>query len=434
MIWLFIISDIFSLCLGLLLSYSLRDKGFFRLFLDSVQPLEVYLFALPFAALLLIFIFFIKGLYEIRKPLTTFSEIYLMISSITYWVLLIMAGSYLSKFDYSRIIVLLTYLFSLIFIILGRLLIRLILSRMFKKGYGRINVLIIGAGKPAKEIAQRLNKYKTRGLHLIGFVSDDKLVKNDLVLGSLKNLNQIIKKYLIQEIFIADPSLSYKDILNLIACCPYKDTKFKVTSNIFDLITGKVDIANLEGIPSLDLSRVQSSIWIRIYKMILDFLLALIGLILTSPFWLLIILLIKLETKGPAIFTQLRIGFKGRPFKIYKFRTMESGKVTKIGEFLRKTSLDELPQLINILAGEMSIVGPRPEIPSIVKRYELWQRRRLEVKPGLTGLWQILGRKDLPLIKNIEYDFYYINNRSLILDLIIILKTIPLIISGKGAY
>lgn len=185
----------------------------------------------------------------------------------------------------------------------------------------------------------------------------------------------------------------------------------------------------------------------EIFKRLLDIVFAFLMFVVTLPFWPIIILLIKFESGGNEIFKQKRVGQQGRPIYIYKFKTMkglpnskpaprspDDDRVTKIGRILRKYSLDELPQVINVLKGEMSLVGPRPEMPFIVKKYNKWQKVRLLAKPGLTGLWQVLGRKDLPLEENLEYDFYYLNNQSLFLDLAIILKTVPMVIRGYGAY
>lgn len=183
-------------------------------------------------------------------------------------------------------------------------------------------------------------------------------------------------------------------------------------------------------------------------KRVLDIVFALTGLVIFLPFWLLIGLLIRLDSPGKAVFTHTRIGKNGKPFTLVKFRTMYKGvkdeelapqnpedkRITRIGRFLRRTSLDEMPQLLNVLKGDMSLVGPRPEMPFIVEHYTPLERKRLLVKPGLTGLWQIMGRKDLPLHHNVEFDFYYITRRSLWMDFVIILKTFAVVISGKGAY
>ena len=445
LVFALVISDVFSAVLAFLLAYSLRNKGIFRVFLDLVQPLSVYLQAIPIAILILLIIFSFSRLYEPKQRKTRISETYNVFKAVTLWLLLIMGGSYLYKFDYSRIIVILTYFFAAVFIIVGRLIVRNLQTGFVKNGFGRVNILIVGAGSAGRQIAKRLDYYKDVGFNVVGFLDD----RNDKgkVLGNLSKLNMVVKKYNVQEVYIADPTLSHETILTLVAKS-LLGTKFKIVSNIFDLITGSVDITNLERIPSLDVGKIHFPWWKRIYKRTFDILFSAVSLVLTFPFWLVIMTTIKLDSKGPTILTQARIGENGRPFNMYKFRTMRHGtslyneapeskndeRVTRIGKVLRRFSLDELPQFINILKGEMSVVGPRPEMPFVVKKYTHWERKRLEIKPGLTGLWQILGRKDLPLSENLEYDFYYINNQSFILDIVIILKTIPIIIQGRGAY
>jgi len=431
-------SDAFSGVLAFFVAYFLRNKGIVRLFLDVVQPIAIYLQALPVAIVILLVVFALVGLYEPKKRKTHISEMSTLFQAITVWILFIMAGSYLYKFDYSRIIVMLFYIFTVIFIILGRILVRNLQTWLSPYGFGKVNILIVGAGKLAHEIAHRVESYKSIGFNFVGFVE----------IGALMNLPKILKKHQIDEVYIADPSLSHEKILTLVASCFDTKAKFKIISNIFDLITGTVDIANLESIPSLDLKKVYFPWWKSAYKRLFDILFSVLALIFASPFMAAIILAIRLDSSGKTILSQIRVGNNGKLFKIYKFRTMRNDsplyknaprgrndkRVTKIGKFLRRSSLDELPQLINVLKGEMSIVGPRPEMPFIVKKYNQWEKRRLVVKPGITGLWQILGRKDLPLNENLEYDFYYINNQSFILDLVIILKTVPVIIKGRGAY
>lgn len=445
LVFTLLICDVLAVILGFFTAYFLRDRGIFRIFLDQIQPLDVYLKALPIAVLLLLVLFAISGLYESKKRITRISELYYSLQTITLWILLIMAASYLYKYNYSRIIVIQLYFFAGIFILLGRLFVRSLHFKFLSNGFGTINIAILGTGKKAFDLSIRIKRYKEVGYNLIGFVGDKKSKLKTI--GGFNSLNKIVKKYKIDEIYIADPSLSQEKILNIVASCDEK-IKFKITSNIFDLITGGVDIANLENIPSLDLNKASFFWWKRAYKRFFDFMLGLACLILTFPFWLTAVILIRLNSKGFPIFTQERLGLNGKPFKIYKFRTMFretfpykrsprsklDERITEVGRFLRQTSMDELPQLINILKGEMSLVGPRPEMAFIAKKYNLWEKRRLSVKPGLTGLWQILGRKDLPLSENLEYDFYYINNHSFMLDIVILLKTIPIVILGKGAY
>jgi lipopolysaccharide/colanic/teichoic acid biosynthesis glycosyltransferase len=186
----------------------------------------------------------------------------------------------------------------------------------------------------------------------------------------------------------------------------------------------------------------------RFIKRIVDIVISLVALIAFAPLWLLIILLIRMNSKGPAIFSHNRVGKNGKIFRLYKFRTMQQGvgaeefapttlddpRITGVGRFLRRISLDEVPQFWNVMKGEMSFIGPRPEMQFLVAKYDSMQKKRLLVKPGMTGLWQILGRKDIPLHENAEYDYYYILHQSLFLDLQILLKTFSVVVSGKGAY
>ena len=222
----------------------------------------------------------------------------------------------------------------------------------------------------------------------------------------------------------------------------------KISSDIKELVrVSKISSQSLSLLEGLPL-RKNTSRFYDLSKRVLDFVLAGLALLVLWPLFVALTVWIRSDTPGGAIISQERMGRGGRKFLLYKFRTMHENtplyapaprsdldiRVTKAGRMLRKYSLDELPQLWNVLKGDMSIVGPRPEMPFIAEKYESWQRARLEVKPGITGLWQIFGRKDLPLEENLEYDFYYLYHRSFFLDLAIILKTIPHLLFPKGAY
>jgi lipopolysaccharide/colanic/teichoic acid biosynthesis glycosyltransferase len=230
--------------------------------------------------------------------------------------------------------------------------------------------------------------------------------------------------------------------------CEGLDVDFHIVSDLFGVLAHETRIELLEDFPIFDLNSGQADRSYQVAKRVFDLALTLpfsLFFFLTYPF---ISLAIRLESRGPVIFRQERVGQGGQVFILYKYRTMfidtpiyaeaprqvGDSRVTRVGRFLRKTSLDEVPNLLNVLTGDMSLVGPRPEMPFIVEKYQEWQRKRLEVKPGLTGLWQILGRKDLPLHENLEYDFYYIKNRSLLLDFTILLRTIPALLFTRGAY
>lgn len=440
-VFLLVLSDLLWGGVAFWLAYTLRND----VLGPEIQPFAEYLKAMPVVALILVVTFYTFGLYERSRRITRLAEMYNLFRAITFVWLLIMAASFLYKYDYSRILVVMFYGLGLVTIMFGRALLRSIFQWLHKKGVGVTRVLIIGAGKPGKQVAEKLKKYDEFGYRIVGFVDDN--AKGEL-LGKTKDLLQLIKKYRIQEVFVVDPSISHESILEMIHACDKTHVKFKIISGLFEIVTGDIDLNEIEGLPSLDLRKNKAGTIYRFTKRIMDFLASLIGLVLFLPIWILIGLIIRLESKGPVIFKQERIGKSGKPFILYKFRTMQENtdphayapkdktdtRITRFGGFLRRTSFDEIPQFWNVIKGEMSLVGPRPEMPFIVKEYSEWQKRRLDAKPGITGLWQILGRKDLPLQENIEYDFYYIKNQSLLLDLVILIKTITAVVRSKGAY
>jgi exopolysaccharide biosynthesis polyprenyl glycosylphosphotransferase len=442
---LLILSDLVWGMLAFLAAYFVRNN----LLGTEIQPLPEYLAAMPAVAVILVITFYSFGLYERSARTTKIHEMHRLFQAITFVWLLIMAASFMYKYDYSRIFVVLFYMLGLVSINFGRFLFRHINQVLHKKGIGVTRVLIIGAGRPGKKVAEALQEYDQFGYRIVGFVDDHaRKKKNMKMLGKIAELKSLIKRHNIHEIYIVNPSISHEQILSLIHECDSNKVKFKVVSDLFEIVAGDINLNELEGLPSLNLRKRGPRIFYRFFKRIMDLVLSIIATTIFFPLWAVIILLIRIESRGTAIFTQERVGKNGAKFKMYKFRTMHSDvdpndfaprkktdkRITKIGRLLRKTSLDELPQFWNVIKGDMSIVGPRPEMPFIVKTYTEWQRRRLDVKPGITGLWQILGRKDLPLHENIEYDFYYIKNRSLLLDIVILIKTFTAVISGKGAY
>jgi exopolysaccharide biosynthesis polyprenyl glycosylphosphotransferase len=289
------------------------------------------------------------------------------------------------------------------------------------------------------------------GFALIGFVDDDprkKSLNHVPVLGTLKDLPNLIREHHIEDVFLAIPSLPHNQQMDLIVESEETGADFRIVSDIFGVITNQVKIDEIDEVPVIMLRQGGLSPTHALIKRGMDLVIAILIVIPALFIWPLIVLYIRFDSRGPAIFKQKRIGRNGKPFLLYKFRTMyvdtppfqeapenpEDPRITPAGRFLRKYSLDELPQLINVLRGDMSMVGPRPEMPFIVDKYEEWQKRRLSVKPGITGLWQIVGRKRLPLYLNLEYDFYYIKNQSLLMDLIILWKTIPVVLFGQGAF
>ncbi len=444
-------ADILFYFLSFLTAFSFRNY-FLVKYADylPVQNFREYLITLPFVFLTFVVTFYFFGLYGKQNRITRLGEVLSLTKALTLAWLLIMSAAFLQRYDYSRILVIFFWTFSLIYINIGRLIVRKIQLYLYKKNVGITKVLIIGCGKWGLGIANQLKNYKDFGYKLIGFIDNNTKPKKEeyQYLGNTKNLLDIIKTYKIDQVYIADPSMSHENILNLMHNCEGLKVQFKVVSDLFEIVSGGIDINEIEGIPTLDLSKNENKKVYEFIKRMMDLSLGLILSTISIPFAIIIIFAIKFSSKGKAVFIQERVGEKEKLFKMYKFRTMyknvdensyaprnnSDNRITNVGKFLRKTSLDELPQLINVIKGEMSLVGPRPEMPFIVAKYKDWQKKRLEVKPGLTGLWQVLGRKDLPLHENLEYDFYYIKNRSILLDLIILFKTITAVLFQRGAY
>jgi exopolysaccharide biosynthesis polyprenyl glycosylphosphotransferase len=322
-------------------------------------------------------------------------------------------------------------------------------------------VLIIGAGVVGKDLERKINERRDRRLRLVGFLDDDpqKRAEDPSVLDALDNVREVIGRLGIEHVILALPRRAHERTGRMIADLHDLPVKVYVIPDYFALALHHAAVEEFAGIPVLDLRAPALSDGQRLVKRAFD----LAGTLLLLPFVVLltgvIAVIVRLESRGPVFFNQLRVGENGRIFKMHKIRTMvenaeslrhlvehtdEKGRLihkvandprtTRIGAFLRRMSLDELPQFFNVLKGEMSLVGPRPEMPFLVEKYEPWQRKRFAVPPGLTGWWQVHGRSDKPMHLHTEEDLYYIQNYSPWLDFVIIAKTLGAILSRRGAY
>jgi Undecaprenyl-phosphate glucose phosphotransferase len=324
------------------------------------------------------------------------------------------------------------------------------MKRRYAKGLNLQNVLVIGAGEMGKAVAQKILVYKDLGFRLKGFLDDERPVGEKVeidggveVLGRIGDLEAILDQGMVNEVFVALDLDNYAKIQETIKVAHRHVVNIRLIPDLFQLLTLKANIQDLDGFPVISIDDVALRGGKSLLKRAIDVCVSALGLIVLSPLLLVLAAVVKLSSAGPVFFRQERMGLDGRRFRMIKFRTMirsaedESGPVmsrpddprmTKVGRFLRKFSLDELPQLINVLKGEMSLIGPRPERPEFVKafagkipNYML----RHKVKCGITGWAQVHGlRQDTPISKRIEYDFYYIQNWSLGLDLKIIWMTL----------
>jgi exopolysaccharide biosynthesis polyprenyl glycosylphosphotransferase len=326
---------------------------------------------------------------------------------------------------------------------------------------GKRRVLIIGAGTVGQELHQQIKQSPQFGLNVMGYLDDDprKRASNPEILGPISNVATIIVDHHIDDVVIALPQRAYKCLNQLVGELHQLPVKVWVIPDYFRLALYKAAIEEFAGLPLLDLRAPALNDYQRMVKRAFDLVCVIITLPIVLPLMGIIALGILLTSPGPVIFSQERAGENGRLFKMVKFRTMVSNaeglrflveqideqgllihkkpddpRITPLGRFLRRTSLDELPQYYNVLKGEMSLVGPRPELPYLVARYEPWQRQRFAIPQGMTGWWQIQGRSDKPMHLNTEDDLYYIRNYSLLLDIYILVKTIYVVLVGKGAF
>jgi exopolysaccharide biosynthesis polyprenyl glycosylphosphotransferase len=329
------------------------------------------------------------------------------------------------------------------------------------------NAIIVGAGDVGQLLGRKLLNHSEYGINLVGFVdSAPKERRQDLgdltLLGPLEGVPRLVREHDLERVIIAFSNESHSEILDVIRSLKDLDVQIDIVPRLFEIVGPRLNINSVEGlaivsIPPLHLSRSS-----RLMKRALDLVLATAGLVLLAPFMALTALLIKLDSSGPVLFTQVRMGANDRSFRMFKFRTMcndadlqkptlnhlnkhangdprmfkipDDPRVTKVGRALRRFSLDELPQLFNVVKGEMSLVGPRPLVLNEDEFVAAWARRRLSLRPGMTGMWQILGRTDIPFDEMVKLDYLYVTNWTLASDLKILARTIPAILRPQDAY
>jgi exopolysaccharide biosynthesis polyprenyl glycosylphosphotransferase len=331
------------------------------------------------------------------------------------------------------------------------------------------NTIIVGAGEIGQLTARKLLAHPEYGINLVGFVdSQPKERRDDLahltLLGTPDRLPDLIGLLDVERVIVAFSNDSHEDTLALIRSIKDLDVQIDIVPRLFEVLGTKVGIHTIEGIPLVGLPPLRLSRSSRLLKRTMDVALSALGLVLLAPLFALVALAIKLDSRGPVFFRQVRMGERDRTFRIYKFRSMSvdaearkhelahlnhhaargddtrmfkaagDPRITRTGRFLRRTSIDELPQLINVLKGEMSLVGARPLILSEDQHVEDWARKRLALRPGMTGLWQVLGRSDIPFDEMTKLDYLYVTNWSLAEDMRLIFRTLPALLRRRSAY
>lgn len=412
-------------------------------------------------------IFSLFGLYRSRRLSTRGTDAIDVIKATSFGTLIIFITSILFRIQMvNPTFVAVFWSASSIIGILSRFMLRYALEQVRIHGRNLRNMLIVGTNPRAIRFAQKIEKKPELGYRLIGFVDDDWAGSGEFqntgfaLVANLNNFPTLLRDHVIDEVVIGLPVNSfYQQTCWIIAKCEEQGIIVRFLSSIFDLKLGRSKTEHFEDDSVITVYTGAMEGWQVLVKRMLDFTLSLVLLIILAPVFFFTALLIKVTSQGPVLFIQERVGLSKRRFHSYKFRTMILGaeeklpqlehlnevrgpvfkikndpRITPIGKFLRKTSIDELPQLINVLKGDMSMVGPRP-LP--LRDYngfdQAWQRRRFSVRPGITCLWQVNGRSDIPFEKWMELDMQYIDHWSLWLDFKILAKTIPAVLKGSGA-
>ena len=420
----------------------------------------ITLIATPLA----IFLFWLYGLYEPRQVLSPVTEFKQVLHGIVAGVAGIFLVDSLLNLHLARGWALLVMAGLLIGVGGERLVVRKVLHFLRRRGGDRTRTIVLGANQEARIVARTLERETWLGYEMIGFADDlaprgKQIDDAHPVLGTTEELHDLIDEYGATLVLVAASAFDTARLNRLLWELQDADVDLQITSGTVDLLASRVTVQSVAGVPLLYVRRTGMNLLQKILKRTTDIVVSSLGLVLLSPVLLLIGLRIRADSEGGMFFSQVRVGQDGKLFRVWKFRTMlkdaearktelehlsegpgllfklrKDPRVTPVGVFLRRYSLDELPQLWNVLKGDMSLVGPRPALPSEVEQYDDWVLNRLRVKPGMTGLWQVSGRTETSFSEYVRFDLFYIQNWSLTLDLSILIRTLRAVISSEGAH
>ncbi len=460
-------TDLVLTSLAFLLAWWLRSHLGHTLapsiFPTELYPLSRYLGLLPLVLAIWTVLLVTRETYTSRRTVALSSELWQVVQVVGAGTLTLAAAGWLLRLDFvSRPFLALFASLNLIFLVAEKLVLRLLARRIRKRGYNYRSLLIVGINPRSEEVAQIVMAHPHWGLKVIGFVAPNGGHEDDVsglpVLGRADDLPQILQEKVVDEVIFVLSRRQLEEFEESFLVCSELGIRARVAL-YFPHMKARVVLEDLEGIPLLTFTNTPGAPFPMFVKRLMDIGASTVGIALLAPVIPLIAVAIKLSSRGPVIFKQERCGLNGRRFNLRKFRTMYEGsdqkmdevahlnevegpafkarndpRVTPVGRVLRRLSLDEVPQLYNVLKGDMSLVGPRPPLPEEVAHYERWQRRRLSMKPGLTGLWQVSGRSDLGDFNSwIALDLTYIDQWSLWRDIKILLKTVPAVLSTRGA-
>lgn len=466
--FLLVLMDMLTVVLAFRLAYFVRFEVNVTIFDESAAvSIEYYRNLVYLSAILWLVIFWANGLYAQQNLLGGTREYDKVFRSSTVGFLLIVVAGFLQpNLIIARGWLLMAWLFTWVFASIGRFGLRRFIYSLRRHGFFLTPAVIVGANQEGRWLAEQLLSWETSGLHLVGFVDKKEpvttpLFHNLVCLGSVDDLGEIIKRHQIGEVILASSAISTRDyLLDIFKRYGVSDTvNIRMSSGLYEVITTGLTVNEFAYVPLVYVNKVRLTGSDHLLKLMLDYLITVTGLIVISPLLLAIAVLIRLSSPGPIIHKRKVMGINGKHFYALKFRTMvvngdevldahpelkeelaknhklkDDPRVTKIGAFLRKFSLDELPQLFNVLSRDMSLVGPRMISPEEMSMYKQFDMNLLTVQPGITGLWQVSGRSDISYDERVRLDMYYIRNWSIWLDLQLLFQTIPAVLKGRGAY
>jgi exopolysaccharide biosynthesis polyprenyl glycosylphosphotransferase len=471
-----VILDAAIVSAGFFIAFALRQHfhDFYRIDLIPGRRLVTEFSALSISDYLIVLLFvvpiwcaalYFNGAYS-RWRTKTSSEILLMIIKASVLTAISFGtAAFLFKLKFvSRAFFTIFLLISFVMILIEKLAIFLVMQNARKQGHNFRRLLIVGTGTRAAQFIKKVNEHKEWGFKITGAIDYEEQHRGKEVdgtgvgvIGMLEDMPRILETYSVDEVIFMVPRSKLSLIENSLYICETQGVRAAIAADIFELKMAKAHQTELEGTPLIIFETTVAEEWQRFIKRAVDIVASGTGIIVLSPLFLIVAIIIKWSSPGPVFFIQKRVSLNNRKFVLYKFRSMYKGaakkqaeiearnmmsgpvfkvkddpRITPVGRILRKFSIDELPQLFNVFVGHMSLVGPRPPLPKEVRQYQPWQRRRLSMRPGLTCLWQISGRNKIGFDEWMKLDLQYIDNWSLWLDFKIIAKTIPVVLLGRG--
>jgi exopolysaccharide biosynthesis polyprenyl glycosylphosphotransferase len=455
-----LLGDAVIISLAYLFAFLLRD-----LIKEGDLTVSRFLIALVLAIPCWCLTLYANGLYLSMRTRSYLEILWALTKSAIVTFLILGTVTFLLKLTFmSRLFFLLFTGLSFLFLWLEKTAIFMSAHYVRRQGLNTRRLLVVGTGKRAVDFVRKIDRHPEWGFELLGAVDDEpgrgvhQVGRLD-VIGTLDDIPRIFHRDAIDEVVFVVPRSRLNALQGAIDDCETEGVVVTVAVDLFDTKLAHASVTELDGLPLLHFKTTRAKEWELLIKRLFDFVVSGLSILVLSPLFLVMSILIKTTSKGPVFFKQNRLGLAGRRFTLYKFRTMRQGAqsvlsdvddlnamsspefrqkktqwITPMGRFMRKFSIDELPQFFNVFIGHMSIVGPRPTVPEEVEKYKDWHRRRFSMKPGITCLWQVNGRNNVAFEDWMKLDLEYLDNWSLWLDAKILLKTVPVVIFGIGAY